>query len=126
MDLSQMGNAQYIALETFRKNGTGVVTPVWVAGENGKLYVWTGAGSWKVKRIRNNGRIRLAPSDARGKVTGEWMEAMATVANKPDTIKATKKRMAAKYGFMFHIMAIMGRVRNRDRRTVIEITAVAV
>jgi len=30
---------------------------VWVAGENGSLYVWTAANSWKVKRIRNNGRL---------------------------------------------------------------------
>ncbi len=50
-------------------NGTGVVTPVW-----GKLYVWTGADSWKVKRIRNNGRVRLVPSDARGNPEGEWEE----------------------------------------------------
>ncbi|KAA3662518.1 MAG: PPOX class F420-dependent oxidoreductase, partial [Chloroflexi bacterium] len=47
MTLSTLGDAQYIALETFRKNGTGVITPVWVAGENGSLFVWTDADSWK-------------------------------------------------------------------------------
>jgi len=46
MQLDDLKNAKYIALETFRKNGEGVITPVWVAGVNGKLYVWTGANSW--------------------------------------------------------------------------------
>ena len=39
MNLTALSKTTYIALETFRKNGEGVITPVWVAGENDKLYV---------------------------------------------------------------------------------------
>ena len=64
MQLAEIGNPTYIVLETFRKSGEGVKTPVWVAAEDGKLYVWTVDNSGKVKRIRNNGRVRLAVSDS--------------------------------------------------------------
>ena len=55
--LTQLGEAQYIALETYKKNGQAVPTPVWVTQEAGKLYVITEGNSGKVKRIRNNSQI---------------------------------------------------------------------
>lgn len=64
MQFGEIGNPTYIALETFRKSGEGVVTPVWVTAEGDKLYVWTVGDSGKVKRIRNNGRVRIADGDA--------------------------------------------------------------
>jgi PPOX class probable F420-dependent enzyme len=75
---------KYTNLETFRKNGQGVRTPVWFAGEPGegapeKLYVYSTADSGKAKRIRNNSRVRVAPCDVRGKLLGEWIEARAEI-----------------------------------------------
>jgi uncharacterized protein len=75
---------KYLNIETFRKNGQGVRTPVWFAGEPEddapeKLYVYSTADSGKAKRIRNNARVRVAPSDARGKLLGEWVEARAEI-----------------------------------------------
>ena len=74
-------------LETFRKSGEGVRTPIWFAAEPAvsldsaapKLYVYTVGNSGKVKRIRNNPRVRIAPCDARGKLLGEWVEARAEI-----------------------------------------------
>jgi PPOX class probable F420-dependent enzyme len=82
---------KYLNLETFRKNGTGVRTPVWFAAEpeNGpeksgasppqKLYVYSTADSGKAKRIRNNPLVRVAPSDMRGRPLGDWIEARAEI-----------------------------------------------
>ena len=75
---------KYINLETFRKNGQGVRTPVWFAGEPEqgppqKLYAYSTADSGKAKRIRNNPNVRVAPSDVRGKLLGESIEARAEV-----------------------------------------------
>lgn len=68
-----------INLTTFRKSGDAVPTPVWYVVLDGKLYVRTEAGSGKVKRIRNNGRVELAPSTVRGKTIGPTIEAKARV-----------------------------------------------
>ena len=54
---------KFIALSTYRKSGQPVVTPVWFTQRDGKLYVWTGASSGKVKRLRNNPHVSLATSD---------------------------------------------------------------
>jgi PPOX class probable F420-dependent enzyme len=75
---------KYIDLETFRKNGQGVRTPVWFAAElpSGmpeKFYVYSNADSGKAKRIRNNSRVRIAPCDMRGRVLGEWVDARAEI-----------------------------------------------
>jgi PPOX class probable F420-dependent enzyme len=79
-------NHKYINLATFRKNGQEVRTPVWFAGEPPqgvpeKLYVYSTADSGKAKRIRNNGHVRVAPCDMRGKLLGEWIEARAEVVS---------------------------------------------
>ena len=71
-------------LETFRKDGTGVCTPVWFAAEAATgvpqiIYVYSAADSGKAKRIRNHSRVRAAPCDARGNLRGEWIEARATI-----------------------------------------------
>jgi len=72
---------RYLNLESFRKSGQGVRTPVWFASEPGNtsLYVYSTADSGKAKRIRRSGVVRVAPCDARGKVTGPWIDAQASI-----------------------------------------------
>jgi PPOX class probable F420-dependent enzyme len=78
--LASLANQKYISLETFRRNGQGVRTPVWFAGAEGVLYVYSLAAAGKVKRIRGNPRVRIAACDMRGNLRGEWIEAEARVA----------------------------------------------
>ena len=62
---------RYVNLTTFRKNGRSVRTPVWFAEDGeGRLYVYTLGDSGKAKRIRNDGRVVVGPSDARGNPLG--------------------------------------------------------
>jgi uncharacterized protein len=83
--LTTILDKRYLSLETFRKNGQGVRTPVWFAageeGDSSKLYVYTTADSGKAKRIRRSGAVKIAPCDARGKVTGSWIDARATLVD---------------------------------------------
>ncbi len=94
MDFKAIGNPTYIALETFRKSGEGVITPVWVVAEGDKLYVWTVGDSGKVKRIRNNGRVRIAVSDSRGAPKSDWVEAKAHVLDTPADEEQQRQRLA--------------------------------
>src|SRR5438270_6902433 len=67
---AELRDQKYISLATFRKTGVPVHTPVWFAEENGKLYIFTNPKSGKVKRMRNNPEVRIAPSTIRGRITG--------------------------------------------------------
>jgi PPOX class probable F420-dependent enzyme len=98
MTTSELANEQYMSITTFKRDGTPVSTPVWVAGENGNLLVISEADSWKVKRIRRDGHIRIAPCSVRGVIRGEPTDAEATID--PDTT-AVETLLARKYGWMY-------------------------
>lgn len=76
--VGQFAKAKYLSLETFRKTGVGVRTPIWFAEDPAQpttFYVYTLPDSGKVKRIRNNPRVRIAPCNMRGDLRGAWVDA---------------------------------------------------
>jgi PPOX class probable F420-dependent enzyme len=75
--LAQFDGQNYISLETFKKNGQGVKTPVWFVLYENVFYVYTEADSWKVRRIRNNPRVRVAACNVRGAVKGRWLDSIS-------------------------------------------------
>lgn len=87
MGFTGFAGQKYLNLETFKKSGEGVKTPVWFAADSSakldsgeaKLYVYTVGISGKVKRIRNNSSVKIAPCNASGKVTGDWVPARAEI-----------------------------------------------
>ncbi len=84
---------KYVLVTTFRKNGDGVATPVWiVALPDGTAGFTTEVDSGKVKRIRNNPSVTLQPCNLRGKVTAdaEIVTATADVLLGADARPVTK------------------------------------
>ena len=79
--IGQFAGHKYLNLETYRKSDAAVCTPVWFAERNGKLHLYTLADSAKVKRIRNNPRVRPVPSDLGGNRLGELREGQSPVMN---------------------------------------------
>ncbi len=90
----QFDNQQFVSLETFRKSGVGVKTPVWFVEEEDVFYVWTEVSSGKAKRIRNNGAVKIVPSTASGEPVGEWVDAQA-IADASPIISCTRSSTAA-------------------------------
>ncbi len=118
---SALRNHKYISVESFRKNGAGVAVPVWFAEENGILYVYSEADSGKVKRIRSNSRVRVAPCDMRGRVKGEWIEATARILTRPEARHADVL-LNAKYPFQKRLLGFFANLRLRRARAYISIT----
>ena len=77
----------YIDLVSYRRSGTPVHTPVWFAEKDGRLYVMTRSDSGKLKRIRNNPRIEVAPSTIRGRRTGPGISAIAGIASDQESAR---------------------------------------
>jgi PPOX class probable F420-dependent enzyme len=82
---------KYIALTTFRKNGTAVATPVWFGEDADRLYVMTRSDMGKTKRIRNNPQVRVAPCTIRGKVTGPEFAAVARILPPEEQTRARQE-----------------------------------
>jgi PPOX class probable F420-dependent enzyme len=112
-DIAEMDRHRYMSLATFRKSGAEVATPVWFAAADGKLYVFTAEQSGKVKRLRHSSRARVAPSDARGRVRGEWREATSRILNEPRTIDRARAALQAKYGWQMRLTNLLSRLTGR-------------
>jgi uncharacterized protein len=110
---------KYLSIETFRKSGEGVKTPVWFAGTgfdspSPVIYLYSEVQSGKAKRIRNNPRVRIAPCDIRGNVKGEWVDARAEILE-PPAIAEAMRLLNRKYGLVKRILDIFAAFRPNNR-----------
>jgi PPOX class probable F420-dependent enzyme len=116
--LAQFGPQKYISLETFKKNGQGVKTPVWFVLHNHAFYAYTEAASGKVKRIRNNPRVRVAVCNIRGDIKGPWLDGTASLIEGDERL-AADKLLDRKY-FLKKVLNFLTRI-NRNTRAMIKI-----
>jgi len=103
--LDSFARARYVSVTTFRKNGTGVATPVWFAVDGGELFAWTRTDSWKVKRLRNDSRVVITVCDARGRIAdgAPTAEGTARLLDRDGTA-GVRKLLARKYTWQFWVV----------------------
>lgn len=116
-NLSQFAGQKYVNVETYRKSGAGVVTPVWFAEEAGRFYIYSLADAGKVKRIRNNPRVRMMPCDMRGGPKGEWVDARAQILDSAEAERG-HRLLNKKYGLMKRIGNVFSKLMNRERTVI--------
>jgi PPOX class probable F420-dependent enzyme len=120
--LESLATESYVSLATFRKNGAAVEIPVWVAPLDGRLVVVTDGTSAKVKRIRANEKVRLAPCDVRGKVRGNWVEGLARIITDPERSERAHTALVDKYGWQMRLLDLGSWLGGRiSRRAYLEI-----
>jgi len=100
-EIERLSAATYVALTTFRKDGTSVATPVWVSSDGDHLYVWTEAASGKAKRLRNDPRVLIAPSDGRGTPQGAEVGGTAALSEAPADLDRVRRLHQRKYSWQF-------------------------
>jgi PPOX class probable F420-dependent enzyme len=112
--IAQFTNAKYLNLETFRKTGVGVCTPVWFAQDRDIFYVYTPPDFGKAKRIRNNPKVRVAPCDMRGNLRGAWVDARARICEEPEAAQG-QELLRRKYGWLKIVGDFFSRLRGRTQ-----------
>ena len=98
MGFAAFRDHKYLSLETFKKSGEGVKTPVWFAADpasdldsnEARLFLYTIGNTGKVKRIRNNPRVRIAPCKIKGEPLGEFVDATAVIITGEEAARAMK------------------------------------
>lgn len=111
-------NQSYLNLETVKKSGQAVPTPVWFVERDGALFVRTEAQSGKVKRIRNNAQVRIVPCGSRGDVKGEWVSANAQLVADEATPAQINDLLNKKYGLLKSAFDLMGKLNKREYATI--------
>lgn len=110
-----LADAQYVNLETFRKNGTGVQTPVWAAPNGEELVIFTNGNSYKVKRLRRNTSVRIAKCGVRGALKGPWHDGTARLVEDPAEQKAIIGALKKKYGWQMMLAVWGGAIRGSKK-----------
>ncbi len=107
-----LADEKYIRVTTFKKDGTEVSTPTWiVALDEGKVGFYTSSTSGKAKRLKNNPKVVIQPSDGRGKPKQGTspVEGTAVVVSGPQR-DAIYEKVVAKYGFMTKVTRLFAKV----------------
>jgi uncharacterized protein len=121
-DVAGLAAGKYLLLTTFRRAGDAVPTPVWVVADGADLVVWTARDAGKVKRIRRDGAVRLAPCDMRGRPTGPEVPGRARVLDAAGSERA-RRLIAGRYGIAGRLVLWGSRLRRgRDGTVGIAIT----
>jgi PPOX class probable F420-dependent enzyme len=112
----------YVSLATFRRSGAEVKTPVWIAGAGDRYYVFSAGDAGKIKRIRNDARVRLAACDLRGNVKSDWMDGRARIIADDAGIAAALAALRRKYGLQMRFTDFFAKLSGRfGKRAYIEI-----
>lgn len=113
---------RYLNLTTFRKNGVPVITTVWFALANAKIYVWTAKESGKVKRIRHNAKVQIAPSTHLGRPRGPSVAATTRILSVTEQ-RTVEPVMNRKYGWQKKFFELLARLQGHEQ-LYLEITPV--
>jgi PPOX class probable F420-dependent enzyme len=113
-ELERLAGARYISVTTYRRDGTPVATPVWVVSEGGYLQVVTARDAGKVKRLRHNPAVAIAPCDFRGGLQGDPVDATASVIEDPDLIDRAKGLIVSRYGIVGRFFIWLAKVRKEE------------
>lgn len=106
--IAQFHDEKHISLETYRKSGKAVRTTVWFIDEGEELLIRTDSDTGKAKRIRNNPKVRVALSNIRGTVKGEWVDGTARFVD-ATTAERIRGMIKKKYGLMYRLTGLLGR-----------------
>ncbi|HEY1135309.1 MAG TPA: PPOX class F420-dependent oxidoreductase [Nocardioides sp.] len=113
-----LADETYVLLTTFTRDGRAKPTPTWIAPYADGVAVWTVRDSWKVKRVRNSGRVRVQGCDMRGRRThGPVYEGVGRLLDEEGSA-AVARATSRKYGILGRVTVLGSRLRRGRTGTV--------
>lgn len=120
-----LDDAKYVSLRSYRRDGSPVDTPVWCAGSDGSLVVFTLRESYKVRRIQRNPKVQVARCDMRGGLLGPWHDGTCTIVAAGSEPEARAYReLTRKYRWQMRFGNFFSTLTGRIKRRVVLAIAV--
>ena len=114
-DLEALFPGRYLSVTSFKRDGTGVATPVWFVSDGSRLYALTDLHSGKVRRIRRNPHVLLAACRADGKLRGEPVPARVEVLTATPELERVRKLLIERYKLSYRLVMLVYRLGRRVR-----------
>lgn len=108
MKIQDIINQKYLSLETYKKNNLPVQTPVWFVVHNDTIHIVTREKTGKIKRLKNNNNVQIAPCTFNGKITGKAATGKAVFSPLED-VQTVLNLRRKKYGVMEIIARFVSR-----------------
>jgi uncharacterized protein len=127
-DLHRLFPGRFVSVTSFKRDGTGVATPVWAGSDGQRLFAFTDLHSAKVRRIRRTPHVLVAPCRPDGQLRGQALAARATVLTAPADLDGVRRILLAQHPASYRVVMLFYRVarRLRGRQNVADGAALAI
>jgi PPOX class probable F420-dependent enzyme len=127
-DLERRFPGRYLSVTSFKRDGTGVATPVWFVSDGVRLFAFTDLHSAKIRRIRNDARVLIAPCRVNGRLRGEAAAGHAEVLTDPAELERIRELLLERYKVSYRVVMLLYRLgrRLRGKQSVAEGAALAI
>jgi PPOX class probable F420-dependent enzyme len=127
-NLDALFPGRYLSVTTFKRDGTGVATPVWFVSDGARLLALTDLHSAKVRRIRRNPHAVIASCRVTGKLRGEPLPARVAVLTATADLDRVQKLLRERYKISYRLIMLIYRLgrRLRGHRSVADGAALAI
>ena len=128
IDLDARFPGRYLSVTSFKRDGTGVATPVWFVSDGRRLFALTDLHSGKVRRVRHNPHVLVASCRASGKLLREPVPARVEVLTATPELERVQRLLMERYKLSYRLVMLFYRVgrRLRGRQSVADGAALAI
>ena len=119
---------RFLSITSFKRNGTGVATPVWAVSDGNRLFAFTDLHSAKVRRVRRDPHVLVAPCLPNGTLRGTPLAAHAEVLTDEADLERVQKLMLRRYRISYRVVMLFYRLgrRLRGKQSVADGAALAI
>ena len=115
VDLEALFPGRYLSVTSFKRDGTGVATPVWFVFDGAQLFALTDLHSPKVWRIRRNPRVLIASCRPGGKLRKQPVPAHAEVLTATAELEHVRELLTERYKISYRLVMLVYRLGRRLR-----------
>ena len=114
-DLDALFPGRYLSITSFKRDGTGIATPVWFVSDGSRLFAFTDLHSAKIRRIHRTPRVLVASCWVNGKLRTEPVSAHAEVLTATADLERVQKLLLARYKLSYRVVMLFYRLGRRLR-----------
>ena len=114
-DLEALFPGRFLSVTSFKRDGTGVATPLWFVSDGTRLFALTDLHSAKVKRIRRNPQVLVAACRPDGKLRSEPVPAHAEVLTATPELEHVQRLLTERYKISYRLVMLAYRLGRRLR-----------
>ena len=114
-DLEAFTRGRFLSVTSFKRDGTGVATPVWFVSDGRRLYAFTDLHSAKVRRIRRNPEVLVASCRPGGKLRREPVHGRAEILTETEDLERVNRLLHERYKISYPLVMLVYRTGRRLR-----------